>query len=90
MRTTTKKKDVFLFICRKETEPDSSFVTLNFMDEKKLVRASDRQIYKVLFFLFFFLFKFSERGMKRETESRKREGERERERERESRQADKS
>ena len=35
MRTTKKKKDVFLFICRKEPEPDSSFVTPNFMDEKK-------------------------------------------------------
>ena len=43
MSTTTKKKNVYLFIYRKETEPDSSFVTLNIMDEKKKTGPGLRQ-----------------------------------------------
>ena len=50
MRTTTTKKDVFVLICRKETEPDSSFVTPNFMDEK---RSSDRDRFLKFSFFFF-------------------------------------
>ena len=88
MRTTTKKKNVFLFIYRKETEPDSSFVTPNFMDGKKTGLETETDLYISFIFYFFLLFKFSERGMKRETESRKRW--REGGEERQSRQADKS
>ena len=48
-----KRKNAYLIIFRKETEPDSFFVTPNFMDEKNLV-LRQRQIYR--FILSFFSF----------------------------------
>ena len=56
MSTTTKKNKmyIYLFSYRQETEPDSSFVTPNFMDEKKTGPQTETDNIFILFFIFFF------------------------------------
>ena len=47
-----KKEKMYIYY-RKETEPDSSFVTPNFMDEKKTGPQTDTGLYIYYIFSFF-------------------------------------